>query len=1547
MRVKNIVSVILAISILFSSITVFSQNNEVMKTLLNESDITYYDPVDKQYKIASTVSIVENNQGVVTWTEGWYYVNSDVEIGGRITCNGEVNLILGTGATLRAPKGITVEESNSLTIYGQNEDYNLDGKLVIDDTTNWSAGIGGDNGRNSGEIVVNGGVINTTGSRYGGAGIGGGCFGDSSTIIINGGIVTATGGSTYIGTVARYGGAGIGGGDRGVGREIIINDGVVTAIASWYNAGINGVDITINGGVVTARNNDSQSAISTKPKFNDYSHVTFGHSSKETTALVEWPGESHDYKGLHWLKIEPYDATKYVSVIFDADIGELSNGEKQRRILVLYNGEMHVPGIVAPNNMFFDNWYDEEGNVINSKSITKNTIFTARYEDKPKVVFVNEGETLYESRVAPGSALLESNIVSHIGTSMVHSIDRKFLGWFDENDNELVFDGYSYVEIERDGIRTNCIVNSNLIFTAKWDDVEYDDDMVEFHKMTSTDELKAGAHYIVVVKDEYQNDANSIIRYSFGAGYSDSAFSGAVLVTQSQSEFNDGILNVPLSAENVMTLNSFFRPDNNYPTVSFRTNNGLKLKLGTDKYNSSPLFNVGGGTIELRDINGGWQLWNSGTRHLGFNYSGKWNNTTNGPSNAYGVDYTDTYCFYAAYVGPRCYSRAVNLEIYTDAKIEGLGEERYVEYSPLDLSLTDFQQEDEMLIVYTNEITGLSYALTPGVDGKYAVPVIVEGNVLVGDKLTTSIITDKSNSWIVKDSWEEMTDFQTGMKFEENISVLRNRLNRDIFDIWVSSSSLIADVQSNGEKQVYFYIDNSDFEKPQVRLHGDRQQANRYLGWVNGDFSADSLSYEDSITVRIYGPQRDNTSYQTKYARVTSLELLSQFNNSKPFIIVTNNNGIREAIGYNIGSSNWHYDVDVEIDSEGNEYIIVDSSSPTIFNGVFTGYNTPGGSSPYYLTYDCLTLIKNNYNLHISQLHNESSTNSRYWPNIVPFRTNPDSKGRLEYGSKTDNTIYLRGNGSNTYLCYGQYENKGVGYYAGSQSDVNRIPIEIYAPESEDYTRVRYTDVNGLVYETTYVQNEFTLNYLEDLYVLSDGTVVPEGTVNSSQYTFVGWTTDNNFAGNSFLSIDNSVNLYETYNDGGSMVKTDIREKYSLVSYCRADNLNKVNVLSIVDSINENGEIYLYPIYAVRGFDTTAFVEENSKSIIGISDWKSIQSNKSTNLSKEKWLGSLNVEIYKDGQLWGQPQTLYFSYHNDNAADLNVKFIWDSILSEEYEDDLYAYLSDISQFPEKDQVGHFSIDAVYTIQGNSESGLKYENNWLTNHGGQLDNVAGGTTVKIYVTTLYNIMYYLQNTNGQYKLLNDNQWKNPTLYSTLGTKNKFSIDSKDAEFIVSADINNELFNKDVKTDKNGKDVFLTDEMVRGGYNEFAYFIDERSNIISIADSPLSLITGLYKLKNDGWVLKDSNMRDVSFVDWLSEYEITGTVYGTGNTLNAYIDNIVSLEGDIPYTFHLYADIERDKIELPNTGDVGGLIIVLFGVLVFLIGVHVYRRSKYLF
>ena len=123
----------------------------------------------------------------------WYAAVEDVSVNKPVVIEGNVNLILCDGVTFKAPFGIMINKSSSLTIWAQSMGaeagtIDTDSKLPIS-----RAGIGFDISGETGKLVVNGGQIKANGNS-GSAGIGGSyASGNGGNVEINGGKVTAEG----------------------------------------------------------------------------------------------------------------------------------------------------------------------------------------------------------------------------------------------------------------------------------------------------------------------------------------------------------------------------------------------------------------------------------------------------------------------------------------------------------------------------------------------------------------------------------------------------------------------------------------------------------------------------------------------------------------------------------------------------------------------------------------------------------------------------------------------------------------------------------------------------------------------------------------------------------------------------------------------------------------------------------------------------------------------------------------------------------------------------------------------------------------------------------------------------------------------------------------------------------------------------------------------------------------------------------------------------------------------------------------------------------
>ena len=182
--------------------------------------VTYWDPVSQKNETAvCNVILTKNNSAKYkTLKDGWYAIEGNIAARKiwRITIEGDVNLILKDDCTFSVVQGISVNQGNTLTIWGQQEG---NGALTVSSPAGLNAGIGGDNGETAGKIKINGGNISVKGGANA-AGIGGGNGGGGGTIIITGGKVNAEGGINA---------TGIGGGN-GKGRaNIRIRGGIVYA----------------------------------------------------------------------------------------------------------------------------------------------------------------------------------------------------------------------------------------------------------------------------------------------------------------------------------------------------------------------------------------------------------------------------------------------------------------------------------------------------------------------------------------------------------------------------------------------------------------------------------------------------------------------------------------------------------------------------------------------------------------------------------------------------------------------------------------------------------------------------------------------------------------------------------------------------------------------------------------------------------------------------------------------------------------------------------------------------------------------------------------------------------------------------------------------------------------------------------------------------------------------------------------------------------------------------------------------------------------------
>ena len=190
--------------------------------------------------------VVESSDSAVTWTDGWYVVNSDVTISGTVTVSGDVRLILGDGCTLITTRSIRVAgNGNSLSIYCQSRGTGA----LITGAAGTDPAI--DCGRGGGTLLIYGGTVRANGSGSA-AGIG------------SGGSVQANEQKFYVGiygghVIARAGGEktdsnGIGsGGNSDVSVHLMMSGGVVEAYG--VNSGVPYL-FDVTGGVLIANFSD-------------------------------------------------------------------------------------------------------------------------------------------------------------------------------------------------------------------------------------------------------------------------------------------------------------------------------------------------------------------------------------------------------------------------------------------------------------------------------------------------------------------------------------------------------------------------------------------------------------------------------------------------------------------------------------------------------------------------------------------------------------------------------------------------------------------------------------------------------------------------------------------------------------------------------------------------------------------------------------------------------------------------------------------------------------------------------------------------------------------------------------------------------------------------------------------------------------------------------------------------------------------------------------------------------------------------------------------
>lgn len=204
---------------------------------------------------------VTDAQNDVTWTDGWYVVQSNVNITGNITVTGDVKLILEDSRKLTVDGSILVNDTSRLSIYAQSTD-NM-GNLAVT-SASYNAAIGSSWHGKGGAVYIYGGHVTAINTGSGAAiGSGSDTLGTGVTVNISGGIVNAT--SSGSGAAI---GMGTPGSNSGV-CDVTISGGTVNAITqNGSSVAIGGSDsngsgcsVTLSGGTVIATHNGSGAAI--------------------------------------------------------------------------------------------------------------------------------------------------------------------------------------------------------------------------------------------------------------------------------------------------------------------------------------------------------------------------------------------------------------------------------------------------------------------------------------------------------------------------------------------------------------------------------------------------------------------------------------------------------------------------------------------------------------------------------------------------------------------------------------------------------------------------------------------------------------------------------------------------------------------------------------------------------------------------------------------------------------------------------------------------------------------------------------------------------------------------------------------------------------------------------------------------------------------------------------------------------------------------------------------------------------------------------------
>ena len=339
--------------------------------------------------------------------------------GAGIACEGDATIILEgdnavKGGYLYYP-GLFVPEGYTLTIKGA-------GSLVVTGAHDGS-GIGGGKDINSGNIVIEGGIITATGG-WRAAGIGGGSMASCGDITITGGTVIATGGDRA---------AAIGGG------------------MGWSSSG--GINYSTCGDITITRSVTSVTAI-----MSDRSTYSIGEGNYGKCGMVTIGGKTGH------ISESPYTYTPSGSLTSTVHFDANGASGTMDDWLFTYDGAMHtIPlcSFITPDGMIFIEWntaadgsgysYKDGQQVIDISDVTLYAKWRPLTESVP-----NGDLTLYDSQTLTGTGDKNTHVTIADGatvtlsgvdiTTIRNDDDHQWAGITCEGDATIILEGDNAVK---------------------------------------------------------------------------------------------------------------------------------------------------------------------------------------------------------------------------------------------------------------------------------------------------------------------------------------------------------------------------------------------------------------------------------------------------------------------------------------------------------------------------------------------------------------------------------------------------------------------------------------------------------------------------------------------------------------------------------------------------------------------------------------------------------------------------------------------------------------------------------------------------------------------------------------------------------------------------------------------------------------------------------------------------------------------------------------------------------------------------------------------